>query len=106
MSIVILGFRLARAREAGGWPRWRRPVTSACPKAGSCTRGWCPSGERLNACYRRRQEAALAAYPGRRRPRNVPGVDIPAVGIPAELAGARTVGIIYDEIDGLNFYNE
>jgi hypothetical protein len=29
-----------------------------------------------------------------------------AVGIPAELAGASTVGIIYDEIDGLNFYNE
>jgi hypothetical protein len=64
------------------------------------------AGERLNAYYRRRQEAALAAYPGCRRPRNVPGVDIPAVGIPAELAGARTVGVIYDEIDGLNFYNE
>jgi len=64
------------------------------------------AGERLNAYYRRRQEVALAAYPGRRRPRNVLGVDVPAVGIPAELAGASTVGIIYDEIDGLNFYNE
>jgi hypothetical protein len=64
------------------------------------------AGERLNAYYRRRQEAALAAYPGCRRPRHVPGVDIPAVGIPAELAGARTVGVIHDEIDGLDFYNE
>jgi hypothetical protein len=64
------------------------------------------ASEQLNAYYRRRQEAALAAYPGQRRPRKVPGVDIPAVGIPAELAGASTVGIIYDEIDGLNFYNE
>ena len=62
--------------------------------------------ERLNAYYRRRQEAALAAHPGRRRPRNVPGIDIPAFDLPAELADADTIGIIYDEIDGLNFYNE
>ncbi len=44
--------------------------------------------ERLNACYRHRQEAALAAHPGRRRPRNVPGMDIPAFDLPAELADA------------------
>lgn len=53
-----------------------------------------------------RQEAALAAHPGRRRPPNVPGVDIPAFELPAELADADTIGIIYDETDGLNFYNE
>jgi hypothetical protein len=64
------------------------------------------AGERLNAYYRHRQEAALAAHPGRRRPRHVPGVDIPAFDLPAELADAGTVGIIYDETDGLNFYNE
>jgi hypothetical protein len=62
--------------------------------------------QRLNAYYRRRQEAALAARPGRRRPRHVPGVDIPAFDLPAELADAGTIGIIYDEADGLNFYNE
>jgi hypothetical protein len=62
--------------------------------------------ERLNAYYRHRQEAALAASPGRRRPRNVPAVDIPAFKLPAELTDADTVGIIYDETDGLNFYNE
>jgi hypothetical protein len=64
------------------------------------------AGERLNAYYRHRQEAALAAYPGRRRPRDVPGVDIPAFELPAEFADAGTIGIIYDETDGLNFYNE
>ena len=62
--------------------------------------------ERLNAYYRHRQEAALAARPARRRPRNVPGVDVPAFELPPELADADTIGIIYDEIDGLNFYNE
>jgi hypothetical protein len=64
------------------------------------------AGERLNAYYRHRQEAALAAHPGRRRPRNVPGMDIPAFDFPAELADVGTIGIIYDETDGLNFYNE
>jgi hypothetical protein len=62
--------------------------------------------ERLNAYYRHRQEAALAAHPGRRRPRHVSGVDIPAFDLPAELADAGTIGIIYHETDGLNFYNE
>jgi hypothetical protein len=64
------------------------------------------AGEQLNAYYRHRQETALAAYPGRRRPRNVPGVEIPAFELPAALADAGTIGIIYDETDGLNFYNE
>jgi hypothetical protein len=64
------------------------------------------AGERINAYYRHRQEAALAAHPGRRRPRHVPGVDIPAFELPANLADADTIGIIFDETDGLNFYNE
>ena len=62
--------------------------------------------QRLNTYYRHRQEAVLAAYPRRRRPRNVPGMDVPAFDLPAELADAATIGIIYDETDGLNFYNE
>ena len=64
------------------------------------------AGERLNAYYRHRQEAALARQPARRRPRILPGVDVPAFELPPELADADTIGIIYDEIDGLNFYNE
>jgi len=62
--------------------------------------------ERLNAYYRHRQEAALARQPAARRPRNLPGVDAPAFELPPELADAGTIGIIYDETDGLNFYNE
>lgn len=62
--------------------------------------------ERINAFYRHRQEAALAGRSARRRPPNIPGVDVPAFELPPELAGAETVGVIYDEIDGLNFYNE
>jgi hypothetical protein len=54
--------------------------------------------ERLNDYYRHRQEAALARQPARRRPRNLPGVDVPAFEFPPELADAGT--------DGLNFYNE
>jgi len=62
--------------------------------------------ERINVFYRHRQEAALAGRPARRRPPNIPGVDVPAFELPPELADAETVGVIYDEIDGLNFYNE
>jgi len=62
--------------------------------------------ERLNAYYRHRQEAALARQPERRRPRNLPGVDAPAFEFPPELTDADTIGMIYDETDGLNFYNE
>ena len=61
--------------------------------------------ERINAFYRHRQEAALDGRAARRPP-NIPGVDVPAFELPSELADADTIGVIYDEIDGLNFYNE
>jgi hypothetical protein len=64
------------------------------------------AGKRLNAYYRHRQEATLARQPSRRRPPELPGVDVPAFEFPSELASADTIGIIYDETDGLNFYNE
>ena len=63
------------------------------------------AAERINAFYRHRQEAALAGRAARRPP-NIPGVDVPAFELPPELADAETIGVIYDEIDGLNFYNE
>ena len=62
--------------------------------------------ERLNAFHRHRQEAALARQPSRRRPPNPPGVGVPAFEFPPELADADTIGMIYDQTDGLNFYNE
>jgi hypothetical protein len=61
--------------------------------------------ERINAFYRHRQEAALARRAASRPP-DIPGVDVPAFELPPELADADTIGVIYDEIDGLNFYNE
>jgi hypothetical protein len=62
--------------------------------------------ERLNAYYRQQQEAALARQRTRRRPPNLPGLDVPVFEFPPGLADADTVGIIYDETDGLNFYPE
>jgi hypothetical protein len=59
--------------------------------------------ERINAYYRHRQQAALARRSARRRPPNIPGVDVPAFELPPEPADADTIGIIYDETDGLNF---
>ena len=61
------------------------------------------AGERLNAYYRQRQEAALARKPGRPRPPNLPGVDVPVFDFPPGLADADTVGVIFDDVDGLNF---
>ena len=33
-------------------------------------------------------------------------MDVPAFEFPPELADAGTIGVIYDQTDGLNFYNE
>ncbi|MET8699176.1 hypothetical protein ABZW10_09945 [Kitasatospora sp. NPDC004723] len=60
--------------------------------------------ERLNAYYRHRQEAAVAERPDRARGRRLPGIDLPAFELPQPLADSDTVGVIYDEVDGLNFY--
>jgi hypothetical protein len=62
--------------------------------------------DRVNAFYRHIQEASLAARPARRRPSGIPGVDVHAFELPAQIADAGTIGVVYDEIDGLNFYNE
>jgi hypothetical protein len=64
------------------------------------------AAERLDAYHRHRRQAALAAHPGRRKPRRGPDSDLPPFEFPDELADADTIGLIYDEIDGLNFYND
>jgi hypothetical protein len=61
------------------------------------------AGERLNAYYRQRQEAALARKPGRHRPPILPGLDVPIFEFPPGL-DADTVGVIFDDVDGLNIY--
>ena len=61
------------------------------------------AGERLNAYYRQRQEAALARKPGRHRPSNLPSLDVPIFEFLPGL-DAATVGVIFDDVDGLNIY--
>ncbi|RPK61966.1 hypothetical protein EES43_14510 [Streptomyces sp. ADI96-02] len=58
----------------------------------------------LHAYYRHRQEAAVAAQPGRARRGRLSGPDLPFFELPRELADSDTIGVIYDEVDGLNFY--
>ncbi|TLQ44909.1 hypothetical protein [Streptomyces marianii] len=58
----------------------------------------------LNGYYRHRQEAAVAGQPGRARGRRLPGLDLPFFELPRELADSDTIGVIYDQVDGLNFY--
>lgn len=58
----------------------------------------------LNAYYRHRQEAAVAAQPSRAPRRRLAGRDLPFFELPSELADSDTVGVIYDQVDGLNFY--
>ncbi|MFV2119095.1 hypothetical protein ACE14D_11860 [Streptomyces sp. Act-28] len=58
----------------------------------------------LNAYYRHRQEAAVAGHPGRARRRRLPGLDLPFFEFPPELADSDTIGVIYDQVDGLDFY--
>jgi hypothetical protein len=62
--------------------------------------------ERLDAYRQHRQQAALAARRERRKPRHVPDIGVPAEEFPAELANAETIGLIYDETDGLSFYSD
>ena len=60
--------------------------------------------DRIDAYYRHRQEAAVAAHPDRARGRRLPGIDLPAFELPPDLADSDTIGVIYDEVDGFNFY--
>ncbi|WP_035864565.1 hypothetical protein [Kitasatospora cheerisanensis] len=58
----------------------------------------------LTAYYRQRQESTAAAHPGRGRGERLPHPDLPTVELSPELAEAETVGVIYDEVEGLNLY--
>ena len=62
--------------------------------------------ERLNAQLRAHQEAAVARSrpSGQASPAPLPGVDAPGYNLVDELGGFDTVGIIFDEVDGFNFY--
>lgn len=62
--------------------------------------------EELRAHYRRRVEKAAARRGGRSR-RTGPRTDPDALGrMPEDLMSAESVGLIYDEVEGLNFYRD
>ncbi|WUH92284.1 hypothetical protein OG900_20670 [Streptomyces sp. NBC_00433] len=60
--------------------------------------------DRINAFYRHRQEIAAERRPGPARGARRPAPGLPLFTLPPELADSDTVGVIYDRVDGLNFY--
>ncbi|GLW68542.1 hypothetical protein Kpho02_08410 [Kitasatospora phosalacinea] len=89
-----------------GWQQMREDRTAFVEFCGAGELVLSPGDaeELLNAYYRHRQETTAAAHPGRARGKRLPDPDFPSFELPPDLADADTVGIIYDEIDGLNFY--
>jgi hypothetical protein len=65
-----------------------------------------PAGEaegRVNAYYRQHQENALAkSSPDKPRPEVTVGIDRPFFAFPKELLTLATIGVIYDETDGMS----
>ncbi|WP_329177049.1 hypothetical protein [Streptomyces sp. NBC_01477] len=60
--------------------------------------------DRINAYYRHRREVAAGQRPSPTRGKRRPAPDLPLFTLPPELADSDTVGVIYDQVDGLNFY--
>lgn len=89
-----------------GWQRMREDRAAFIEFCGSDELVLPPAEaeERLNAYYRRRQEATVDGQPGRDRGRRLPGPGLPFFELPWELAESDTIGVIYDRVDGLNFY--
>nr|WTB32403.1 hypothetical protein OG781_25650 [Streptomyces sp. NBC_00830] len=91
-----------------GWQRMREDRAAFIEFCGSDELVLPPAQveDRLNAYYRHRQETAVTGQPDRARGGRLPGPDLPFFGLPRDLADSDTVGVIYDEVDGLNFYAE
>ncbi|WP_405584030.1 hypothetical protein [Streptomyces sp. NBC_01190] len=58
----------------------------------------------VNAYYRHRQAAIVTGQPNPPQGKRRRSPDPPVFELPPELADSDTVGVIYDEVDGLNFY--
>ncbi|MFF9507242.1 hypothetical protein ACF1BU_14570 [Streptomyces sp. NPDC014724] len=94
------------AKIEQGWQRMREDRAAFIEFCGSDELVLLPAEaeERLNAYYRRRQEATVDGQSGRPRGRRLPGPGLPYFELPSELADSDTIGVIYDHVDGLNFY--
>ncbi len=88
-----------------GWQQMRRDRAAFIKYCGSDELVLPPAEAEalLNAYYRQRQEGVLAESPVGARNRRLPGTAAPWFEL-QELADLNTVGVIYDEVDGLNFY--
>ncbi|MFE9258487.1 hypothetical protein [Streptomyces sp. NPDC006879] len=100
-----LVFRNAEKTEQG-WQRMREDRAAFIEFCGGDELVLPPAEaeDLLNAYYRRRREITVAGRSGSARNRRRPGPDVPSFELPSELAGSDTVGVIYDQVDGLNFY--
>ncbi|MFI1523255.1 hypothetical protein [Kitasatospora cineracea] len=89
-----------------GWQRMREDRVAFVELCGADELILSPSAAEnpLNSYYRHRQQTITAAHPGHARGRRLPRLDFPAFELPHELADSDTIGVIYDEIDGMNFY--
>jgi hypothetical protein len=94
------------AKIEQGWEQMRQDRAAFIEFLGSDELVVAPAEaeDRINAYYRHRQETTVAAHPGRTRGRQLPGIDLPAFELPPDLADSDTIGVIYDEVDGFNFY--
>ncbi|MFD6423866.1 hypothetical protein [Streptomyces sp. NPDC060198] len=89
-----------------GWQRMREDRAAFVEFCGSDELILPPaeSESLLNAYYRHRRDTAAPARPSPARRGRPSGPDLPLFELPQELAEADTIGVIYDELDGLNFY--
>jgi hypothetical protein len=62
--------------------------------------------QRLRGYYRKLHRAAAADHPKHGRQREIPEEGMPGLEFPDEMNDAESVGVIYDSIDGLNFYTD
>ena len=62
--------------------------------------------QRLRGYYRKLHRAAAADHPKHGRRKEIPEEGVPGLEFPDEMNDAESVGVIYDSIDGLNFYTD
>jgi hypothetical protein len=91
-----------------GWQRMREDRAAFIAFFGSDALIFPPAvaQEQLNAFYAHRQEAALAQLDKQDRRTRSRGLQGPFVEFGDDLMEAETVGVIYDEVEGLNFYRD
>ncbi|MYS24964.1 hypothetical protein GTW78_33935 [Streptomyces sp. SID4948] len=94
------------AKVEQGWQRMREDRAAFAEFCGSDELVLPPAEaeDLINAYYRHRQATIVTGQPSPPRGKRRRSPDLPAFELPPELADSDTIGVIYDEVDGLNFY--